>query len=192
MKKLLTSLIVVGGLIGTANAAMYSSDISDDTKARADDYYVADDSYGITQLSDFYEKGLGLNDTYGVLTQAVDGTLDFINDTILHSAAYTDARISAFDAEISGRLGGLDSKVKDLDKELSDGIAAANALTGLDNHLDAGKNVSIGVGAGYYNSQSAVAFGGVVRTGGSHALNAGVSVGTRGTFSAKAGWNLQF
>ncbi|MDR3208859.1 MAG: YadA C-terminal domain-containing protein [Rickettsiales bacterium] len=190
MKKFLTSLIVIEGLIGTADAAIYSADISDDTKSRAGDYYVADDSYGITQLKDFYQNTLNLSG--GDLTDAVDGTLDFINDTILHSAAYTDARISAFGAEISGILAGLDGRLKDMDRELSGGVAAANALTGLDNHLDAGKNVSVGVGAGYYNSQTAVAFGGVVRTGGSHALNAGVSVGTHGRFGAKAGWNLQF
>jgi autotransporter adhesin len=204
MKKILTSLIVVGGIIGSANAAVNAptlfpnisatpitdivggGDTFDSTKPVEQLYtgltgIAASESWNSTTLGIINSMGQGLDSFLAGANNAFGGFVGEVNGAMQNFATQVN------DADIA-----LDDKIEKQGKELSGGIAAANALTGLDNHLDAGNRYSIGIGAGYYNSQAAMALGGVVRTGDAHAINAGVSVGTQGQLGAKAGWNMQF
>jgi autotransporter adhesin len=212
MKKLLMTLAAITALTGVARAEVIAPAIPDlgtmQNMGDAFDAYLNDwFDANITQL------GLGGNQiTWNELGGAFDNIADAAYNSMqqasglgmdefhnLNLSSFLNQQISNYTNQINAEFAAtnnaiqaLDDKIEDQSKELSGGIAAATALTGLDNHLDEGKKYSIGVGAGYYNSQSAVALGGAIRTGGSHALNAGVSVGTTGQFSAKAGWNMQF
>jgi autotransporter adhesin len=206
MKILLTSMIVIGGLIGAANAApprwadQFASDETDYEYITLYD----DNNSNMTDLKNSVTTLLpgsgdlvdaiidGFNEKFNGANERIHNEFEAVNQRISNELGVVNARISSEFGLVDGKITALDDKVEKQSKELSGGIAAANALTGLDNHLDAGKKVGIGIGGGYYNSQAAVALGGVVRTGGNHALNAGVSFGTEGSVSAKAGWNLQF
>lgn len=95
-------------------------------------------------------------------------------------------------AEMSDSMVALSDGVREMENKFSAGVANSNALSGLDNHLDADKDFGIGFGAGYYNSAGGFAAGAILRTSVNSAFSAGAAVSTEGDFSAKAGWNMQF
>lgn len=96
------------------------------------------------------------------------------------------------DNGLSDKISELSNNVQDMKDKMNAGIASAAALSGLDNHLDAGKNFGIGFGTGYYNTEGGFAFGAVARTSSDSALNAGMAVSTGGDFTFNGGWNIQF
>jgi autotransporter adhesin len=205
-KTILTSLLAVAAATGAANAS-YGTDGHTTLADAKTAIELIDSNWGV--MEGFYSGLAGIDwsqtgntlladielkmkaavgstnlDTMGQMVDAVGTSIQGL---------YTNAvQVNAGLALANSNINQLDSKINDLDKDLSAGVASANAFTGLDNHLDAGKKYSIGVGAGYYNSQGAMAVGGAFRTGDAHAVNAGVSVGSQGQFGAKAGWNIQF
>ncbi|MDR2770317.1 MAG: YadA C-terminal domain-containing protein [Rickettsiales bacterium] len=144
----------------------------------------------------------GLNGVFVSYTNQINAafaSLDLSRDLMISAHTSQIGELSkgldAINASVSAMNDGLDSlrsDFYDLDEKLSAGVAISNALSGLDNHLDAGKQISIGFGSGYYNKQGGFAFGGAFRTSVNSAFNAGVSVSTYGSVGAKAGWNMQF
>jgi len=128
----------------------------------------------------------------------------------LYDAAYIDAnyytagQVDAMFDELGGymslmgkttdqRIDAMSDWVKDIQKELSAGIASATALTGIDNHLDKSSRYSVGIGGGHYNGQSSVAMGAVIRTSYTSALNFGLAIDTYQAKPAmRVGWNIQW
>lgn len=87
-----------------------------------------------------------------------------------------------------------DSKVNTLEKNISGGVAAATALSAVNVGNVAKGEVSVGGGYGYYNSQSAVAFGAAMGLSDNWSVNAGAGIasGDKTQFSIRAGTNYKF
>lgn len=87
-----------------------------------------------------------------------------------------------------------DSKVKSLEKNMSGGVAAATALSAVSvANVNRGE-VSVGGGYGYFNGQSAMAFGAAMGLSDSWSINAGAGIasGDSTQFSIRAGTNYKF
>jgi len=87
-----------------------------------------------------------------------------------------------------------DSKVNELEKNVSGGVAAATALSAVNVANVSKGEVSVGGGYGYYNSQSAVAFGAAMGLSDRWSVNAGAGIaqGDKTQFSIRAGTNYKF
>ena len=86
------------------------------------------------------------------------------------------------------------SKVKELEKDMSGGVAAATALSAVSvSGVNKGE-VSVGGGYGYYNGQSAMAFGAAMGLSDRWSINAGAGLasGDSTQFSIRAGTNYKF
>lgn len=84
-----------------------------------------------------------------------------------------------------------DNKVNALEKELSAGIAAATAMSSIEvSNVERGE-VSVGGGYGYYNSQSAVAFGAAMGLTDNWSVNAAAGLADSNV-SFRAGTNYKF
>lgn len=86
------------------------------------------------------------------------------------------------------------SKVKELERNVSGGVAAATALSAVSvGNVERGE-VSVGGGYGYYNGQSAMAFGAAMGLSDSWSINAGAGLasGDSTQFSIRAGTNYKF
>lgn len=87
-----------------------------------------------------------------------------------------------------------DGKVKSLEKDMSGGVAAATALSAVSvANVERGE-VSVGGGYGYYNGQSAMAFGAAMGLSNRWSVNAGAGIasGDKTQFSIRAGANYKF
>ena len=87
-----------------------------------------------------------------------------------------------------------DSKVNKLEKDMSGGVAAATALSAVSvSGVNKGE-VSVGGGYGYYNGQSAMAFGAAMGLSDRWSINAGAGLasGDSTQFSIRAGTNYKF
>ena len=87
-----------------------------------------------------------------------------------------------------------DDKVNKLEKDMSGGVAAATALSAVSvGNVERGE-VSVGGGYGYFNGQSAMAFGGAVGLSDRWSVNAGAGIaqGDKTQFSIRAGTNYKF
>lgn len=84
-----------------------------------------------------------------------------------------------------------DKKVNALEKELSAGIAAATAMSSIEVSNVAKGEVSVGGGYGYYNSQSAVAFGAAMGLTDNWSVNAAAGLADSNV-SFRAGTNYKF
>ncbi len=87
-----------------------------------------------------------------------------------------------------------DDKVNKLEKDMSGGVAAATALSAVSvGNVDRGE-VSVGGGYGYYNGQSAMAFGAAMGLSEGWSINAGAGIaqGDKTQFSIRAGTNYKF
>ncbi|MCL2758102.1 MAG: YadA-like family protein [Alphaproteobacteria bacterium] len=204
-KKLLTCTAVIGVMTGAANASWTGiATSSEELTMTYNEIYESDELRTLLLNDDFAGREQIADMLDGTPFEAMadeiaNGIQASANDTLFRAAIYTNNQVASLSEEVglyaavfNNRLDNLSDRIEKQSKELSGGIAAATALTGLNNHLDAGKNFSIGIGTGYYNSQAAMALGGVIRTGSNHAFNAGASFGTQSAFTAKAGWNMQF
>ena len=87
-----------------------------------------------------------------------------------------------------------DAKVNSLEKNMSGGVAAATALSAVSvGNVERGE-VSVGGGYGYFNGQSAMAFGGAMGLSDRWSVNAGAGIaqGDKTQFSIRAGTNYKF
>lgn len=84
-----------------------------------------------------------------------------------------------------------DKKVNALEKELSAGIASATAMSSIEVSNVSKGEVSIGGGYGYYNSQSAIAFGAAMGLTDNWSINAAAGLADSNV-SFRAGTNYKF
>ena len=87
-----------------------------------------------------------------------------------------------------------DAKVNTLEKNLSGGVAAATALSSVAVSNVKKGEVSVGGGYGYYNSQSAMAFGAAMGLSDRWSVNAGAGIasGDKTQVAFRAGTNYKF
>jgi hypothetical protein len=87
-----------------------------------------------------------------------------------------------------------DSKVDTLEKNLSGGVAASTALSAVSVGNVKKGEVSVGGGYGYYNSQSAMAFGAAMGLTDRWSVNAGAGIasGDKTQMTFRAGTNYKF
>lgn len=87
-----------------------------------------------------------------------------------------------------------DSRVNTLEKNVSGGVAAATALSSVEVSNVKKGEVSVGGGYGYYNSQSAMAFGAAMGLSDNWSINAGAGIasGDKTQVAFRAGTNYKF
>ena len=81
-----------------------------------------------------------------------------------------------------------------LEKNVSGGVAAATALSSVEVSNVKKGEVSVGGGYGYYNSQSAMAFGAAMGLSDNWSINAGAGIasGDKTQVAFRAGTNYKF
>jgi autotransporter adhesin len=84
-----------------------------------------------------------------------------------------------------------DQRIDKLDKELSDGVASAVALSSVAVSNVRKGEVSVGGGYGYYNGQSAMAVGAAMGLSKRWSINAGTGI-SGSNVSFRAGTNYKF
>ena len=106
--------------------------------------------------------------------------------------AYTDAQLSlARTATLADANAYTDRRIEDLDKNLSAGVAGAVALSSVAvSGVERGE-VSVGAGYGYFNGQSAAAFGATMGLSNRWSINAGAGI-SNADVSFRAGTNYKF
>ena len=116
------------------------------------------------------------------------------------------ARATAQEAAIRGEIAAADArtlananaytdkKVDTLEKNVSGGVAAATALSSVEVSNVKKGEVSVGGGYGYYNSQSAMAFGAAMGLSDNWSINAGAGIasGDKTQVAFRAGTNYKF
>ena len=107
-----------------------------------------------------------------------------INASIANSDALTLSKANSY----------TDAKVNTLEKNMSGGVAAATALSSVAVSNVGKGEVSVGGGYGYYNSQSAIAFGAAMGLSDRWSVNAGAGIasGDKTQVSFRAGTNYKF
>ena len=120
-------------------------------------------------------------DTTLTTTAAVAAADNYVLNT---SMAYTDAKLKQINAYT-------DERVDKLDKNLSSGIASAIALTSVSASGVQKGEVAVSGGYGYYNGQSAAAFGAAMGLSNRWSVNAGAGV-SNSDVSFRAGTTYKF
>ena len=138
-------------------------------------------------------SGYGIEDAY---------TMGQVDDLIEGANTYTDTVAAGLRGEfasnnaltLSKANAYTDSKVNKLEKDMSGGVAAATALSAVSvSGVNKGE-VSVGGGYGYYNGESAMAFGAAMGLTDRWSINAGAGLasGDSTQFSIRAGTNYKF
>ena len=131
-----------------------------------------------------------LDTTNGVLdnTASVATNLQNLDTAIASVAAYSDAGRALTLNQANAYT---DERVEHLDKEVSAGVASAVALSSVAvSGVERGE-VSVGAGYGYFNGQSAAAFGAAMGLSNRWSVNAGAGV-SNADVSFRAGTNYKF
>ena len=131
--------------------------------------------------------------------QAADTTLQNNIDNEVARATAQEAAIrgefaAADAATLSKANSYTDSRVNTLEKNVSGGVAAATALSSVEVSNVKKGEVSLGGGYGYYNSQSAMAFGAAMGLSDNWSINAGAGIasGDKTQVAFRAGTNYKF
>ncbi len=129
--------------------------------------------------------------------------------TLSNANAYTDAETTRAQGEeaairsefaaadaltLSSANAYTDKKVDTLEKNISGGVAAATALSAVSVSNVKKGEMSVGGGYGYYNNQSAMAFGAAMGLSDNWSINAGAGIasGEKTQVSFRAGTNYKF
>ena len=106
--------------------------------------------------------------------------------------AYTDSKLAETrDSAVAASNAYTDRRIEDLDKNLSAGVAGAVALSSVAvSGVERGE-VSVGAGYGYFNGQSAAAFGATMGLSNRWSINAGAGI-SNADVSFRAGTNYKF
>ena len=129
-----------------------------------------------------------------------------VDTTLQNNIDNEVARATAQEAAIRGEIAAADamtlskansytdSRVNTLEKNVSGGVAAATALSAVNVGNVKKGEVSVGGGYGYYNSQSAMAFGAAMGLSDRWSVNAGAGIasGDKTQVSFRAGTNYKF
>jgi len=122
---------------------------------------------------------------------AADATLK-MNNAINQANAYTDARLRvARDTAVAQANVYTDRRIETLDKDLSAGVAGAAALSSVEVSNVGRGEMSVGAGYGYFNGQSAAAFGAAMGLSNRWSVNAGAGV-SNADVTFRAGTNYKF
>ncbi len=113
-----------------------------------------------------------------------------INNINTASVAAVDALDSRVTANTNA-IAGLDKKVDDMNKDLSAGIAGVAALSSVEVSNVKKGEVSVGGGYGYFNGESAAAFGAAMGLTDNWSVNAGAGISGNQT-AFRAGTNYKF
>ncbi len=121
---------------------------------------------------------------------ALQAAIDNINTASVAAVEGLSERVDANTYAISG----LNNKVDSLEKNVSGGVAAATALSAVEVSNVKKGEMSVGGGYGYYNNQSAMAFGAALGLTDNWSVNAGagVATGDKNQVSFRAGTNYKF
>jgi hypothetical protein len=127
------------------------------------------------------------------LTGTGDGSVaQAAANAVEQANAYTDARLSALhDNSVEMANAYTDRRIEDLDKNLSAGVAGAVALSAVATSGVERGEVSVGAGYGYFNGQSAAAFGATMGLSNRWSINAGAGI-SNADVSFRAGTNYKF
>ncbi|MDR1338076.1 MAG: YadA C-terminal domain-containing protein [Rickettsiales bacterium] len=193
MKKILTSLIIIGGIIGSANAADINPGVQDVLNTENQEQALNSLNQAWYDFGTLYPTPADLFTAFG--NQTLDITK--VSDTINHLIAldnYESVSINNLNNGLTltnGRIDALDNKVNDLQKNLSAGVASATALSAVAvANVEKGE-ISVGGGYGSFNGENAAAFGAVVGIANGFSVNAGVGLNSyESTF--RAGANYKF
>ena len=137
--------------------------------------------------------GYGITDAYtiGEVDNLVNGAKDY-TDGIANGLRNEFAAADALTLRSANSY--TDAKVNSLEKNMSGGVAAATALSAVSvGNVDRGE-VSVGGGYGYYNGQSAMAFGAAMGLSDNWSVNAGAGIasGDKTQMTFRAGTNYKF
>ena len=134
------------------------------------------------------ENGNNIASTYATNTSLTLAA----NNAVATANAYTDTQLSLVrDASLSAANAYTDERIEHLDKNLSAGVAGAVALSSVAvSGVERGE-VSVGAGYGYFNGQSAAAFGAAMGLSNRWSVNAGAGV-SNADVSFRAGTNYKF
>ena len=121
-----------------------------------------------------------------------ENTAGSVANAIATANVYTDAQLSMLrDNSVSVANAYTDRRIEDLDKNLSAGVAGAVALSSVAvSGVERGE-VSVGAGYGYFNGQSAAAFGATMGLSNRCSVNAGAGI-SNADVSFRAGTNYKF
>ncbi len=157
----------------------------------------------VTSLGSAATVGSALNQLGGVVdgNTAAIATLNGTGDGSVAQAAanavaeantYTDTQLSlARVATLADANAYTDRRIESLDKDLSAGVAGAVALSSVAvSGVERGE-VSVGAGYGYFNGQSAAAFGAAMGLSDRWSVNAGAGI-SNADVSFRAGTNYKF
>ncbi|KAF3978623.1 MAG: hemagglutinin, partial [Methylococcales symbiont of Iophon sp. n. MRB-2018] len=105
--------------------------------------------------------------------------------------AEADTILETADTALGGRIDGLNQKVDELESDLSAGIAMSMAMQAPS--ISRGKKLSLSVGFGTYNSETAVAFSFATRIDSRWSVNGSVGYGSsRGDIGGRMGATIEF
>ena len=187
------------------NAAsdVYNSPIEttiDDRAQTVAEAVVADEATARTEADDAIRSDFAdADDAVRSEFAAADADLQNAIDNEVTRATAQEAAIrndfAAGDAATLARANAYtDQKVDTLEKNVSGGVAAATALSSVAVSNVKRGEVSVGAGYGYYNDQSAVAFGAAMGLTDRWSVNAGagLATGDKTQMSFRAGTNYKF
>nr|MBQ0091444.1 YadA C-terminal domain-containing protein [Candidatus Enterousia merdequi] len=180
------------GLISEAEGVKTFNGTKSDASTRLDKdgNYVGDLAVGTTVEDHLVslDNAIGRNadaiDKEAATREAEDGKLANAIESVRQDSAATLKSANAY----------TDKKVDTLEKNVSGGIAAATALSAVEVSNVKKGEMSVGAGYGYYNGQSAAAFGTALGISDSWSVNAGAGIaqGDETQFSIRAGANYKF
>ena len=132
-----------------------------------------------------------VNDTVGDMS-TVSGTYVSNTASVATNLNQLSAAIDSIAANsVAGANAYTDQRVEALDKDLSAGVAGAVALSSVAvSGVERGE-VSVGAGYGYFNGQSAAAFGAAMGLSNRWSVNAGAGI-SNSDVSFRAGTNYKF
>ncbi|MDR1027619.1 MAG: YadA C-terminal domain-containing protein [Rickettsiales bacterium] len=193
MKKLLILPVVIGGVIGAANAADVNPGVQDvlDTQNQ---------QQALDSLNQaWYDFGHLYPTPADLMAALNNNTLNIqsFGDTINHLIALDTYEVAAIGNSNNGlaltnnKVDALDGKINDLRKNLSAGVASATALSSVAVADVAKGEVSVGGGYGSFNGESAVAFGAAVGIAEGFSVNAGLGLNSYEA-AFRAGANYKF
>ncbi|MBQ0013375.1 MAG: YadA C-terminal domain-containing protein [Proteobacteria bacterium] len=174
-----------------ASIAGYLAEAPADDEGDGDKQYGENSNVGVISgiITDTAKIQEGFYTTLSMLTgdKNTEGSVDYKIETLSEA-------ISASSTKLQNDVFALDSKVNELDENLSAGIASSVALSSVAVANVQKGEMSVGGGYGNYNSKSAMAFGAALGITNNWSANAGVGLGfgkdTKASF--RVGTNYKF
>ena len=217
MKKILLTSIAALTIVGTANAQLNETITGTNGKATV---FNESDGGGVKfENNNGVESFVGVHDGSGAEGLAAQiyadkkndegkwegAKLDVTNEGIYYTVGSDSFAERAVEANKLATIGNIafsltqanaytDAQIDKLEKNISGGVAAATALSAVEvSNVEQGE-MSVGGGYGYYNGESAGAFGAALGLTNDWSVNAGagIATGDKTQVSFRAGTNYKF